>query len=210
MSFDVPRFVQWCYIEGSFVTVLRSGEPQVPDNPYREEHWEKRAMSETKRQPLKAKDSTASMDDMRQMLILARGGAWIGLAAMLIATLAVLLVIFWVKVPTHVTAGGYEAGDQIVCYIDVDHIDDLKVGQVALIDQRLSGVVTDISRGAYSAAEAKEQIQDEYARHLMEISEWSVRVSLRYEGKLDDETVHMVVITTGEIPLSSLFVGAGS
>ncbi len=152
----------------------------------------------------------SSLNEMNKTLVLTRGSAWFGVGALLAIMVGIMLAIFLVKVPTHVETMVCEQDGKLVCYVDVDRVDDLQIGQQVSIDQAKTGVVQEISKTAYSKAEAEDQISSDYARYLMKFSEWNVRVVISFEGQLDDETLHRAVITTGEIPLSRMLAGVPS
>ncbi len=167
------------------------------------EHQNKTAGINEKPKPLH------SVDNMNSTLRVTRRWAWLVLVALLLITLAILLSIFYVRVPTHIIAKAYENGGEMVAFVDVAYVNELEVGQDVLIDRELNGNIKSISHAVFSVEEAAEQVDSNYAKYILGIPDWSVRVDIDYTGQLDEEAVHPVVITTGEISLSTFFVGDG-
>lgn len=150
-----------------------------------------------------------SVDNMNRTLHITRRWAWLVLIALLVITLALLLSIFYIKVPTHISTQAFTEGDTLVSFVDVAYVDELDIGQHVLVDRDLDGSISSISHAVFSSEEAVEQVDSNYAKYILGIPDWSVRVDIAYEGELDNEAVHPIVITTGEVSLSTFFVGGG-
>ncbi len=150
-----------------------------------------------------------SVDNMNSTLRITRRWAWLVLIVLLLVTLAILLSIFYIKVPTQINTPAYGINGEAIAFVDVSLADDLEVGQDVLIDKNLKGKIKSISSAVFSSVEAAEQVDSQYIRYMLNIPDWVVRVEVDYTGELEKTMVHPMVITTGEISLSAFFVGAG-
>lgn len=130
---------------------------------------------------------------------------WVIIITILLLLIIFFLGIFTFKIPNTIQSVGIYKNNKLICYLPPEVCNSLTKDIKVEIDNSYKGKISNISTIPLSKEEIENQLEYDYYKYNLNLSEWNNIVTITSNNNLADDKLHYINITNGYIDFKKFF-----